>query len=328
MNDRAFDNLTRRLGSATSRRAMLKGLMAGVVGLAAAGRASGASASVSEQCGAGYQQCMDYAEQLHLNCLTQKTCNGRESPAECLSWKLVCQANYTAMAGICRSRYHCQCPSETTRCSSLFGSPSCCEADEYCQGNLFGFAQCVPRCDPCTVWDSATASCQPKECGTCQACDPASGQCVPAGDGSACGSGLSCCQGQCVSSACQGNQVFNDATCQCECAPVSCPPGQTQDPSTCQCACPPTTCPPGQTQDPTTCQCSCPVGTTTCGPFCCGPDKNCCPDAVSGMSCRDPDPNCAGCSFTCGDICCPNGQYCCRAADYSYHCVTSSGATC
>jgi hypothetical protein len=46
------------------------------------------------------------------------------------------------------------------------------------------------------------------------------------------------------------------------------------------------------------------------------------------MACRDQDPNCPDCQYTCGDLCCDQSLYCCRSADYSFHCVASSGDSC
>jgi hypothetical protein len=123
-----------------------------------------------------------------------------------------------------------------------------------------GHVECVPKCSPCEVYDPTNSDqpCQPLECDACQECDPTSGQCAPLDDGTSCGSGLSCCGGNCVSETCTGAQTFNVDTCQCECPQVSCPGGGLPDPTTCECGCsstPPDSCQPPNIWHPETCFC-------------------------------------------------------------------------
>ncbi len=244
----------------------------------------------------------------------------------------------------------CVCPNDGVPCGDATNS-FCCDPSEQCVVNPITLhASCAPACGPCEIYapNDPSGPCIPKQCGQCQQCDPSSNQCVSSSDGTTCGSGLVCCQGGCVSDSCQDSQTFNYDTCQCECAPVSCPDGQHQDPNTCECVCDSgqicngsccdsgqeccngqcvDACPPGQQRDQGSCDCVCSTG-ETCGHECCSDNKVCCPDTLSGMSCRDKDANCSGCTYTCGDICCGQYEYCCRAADYSFHCVGSSGDTC
>lgn len=164
----------------------------------------------------------------------------------------------------------CQCPTGNTICKGPLNQ-TCCQPNEYCQGNAFGGVQCVPKCSACEVYDPTNTAqpCQPLECDACQECDPQSGQCMPSENGASCGSDLFCCGGQCVSETCPGAQTFNETTCQCECPQVSCPGGGLPDPTTCQCGCsstPPDYCTgPNKIWHPETCFCE-----IDCGPYGCG----------------------------------------------------------
>jgi hypothetical protein len=164
----------------------------------------------------------------------------------------------------------CQCPAGDSICKGPLNQ-TCCAPNEYCQGSAFGGVECVPRCSPCETYDptNSVQPCQPLECDACQTCDPTSGQCTPSDNGTACGSDLFCCGGQCVSETCSGAQTFNDTTCQCECPQVSCPGGGLPDPTTCQCGCsstPPDSCVgPNKIWHPETCFCE-----IDCGPYGCG----------------------------------------------------------
>jgi hypothetical protein len=184
---------------------------------------------------------------------------------------------------------------------------ACAEGQECCNG------QCV---DPCP-------SGQPRDPETCQ-CGCVSG--TPCGD-ECCSAGQECCNGQCLDP-CPSGKSRDPETCQCNCASGT-PCGDTccSDTQTCcngQCV---DACPSGQHLDTGTCQCTACESGDPCGPYCCSADKVCCPDSLSGMSCRDPQGNC-GCGVPCGGMCCGQYEFCCRAADYSYHCVASSGDTC
>lgn len=187
-----------------------------------------------------------------------------EDPKNCGACENVCKGDQICQGGTC------SCPSGTNACEGPF-NVACCAPNEYCQSSAFGGVECVPRCSPCEVYDPSNTAqpCQPLECDACQECDPESGQCKPSEDGTACGSNLTCCGGQCVSEVCSGAQSFNLATCQCECPQASCPGGGLPDPTTCQCGCSPT--PPdycvgsNKIWHPETCFCE-----IDCGPYGCG----------------------------------------------------------
>ena len=363
MQDWRFDDLTRTLGKATSRRQVLKGLVAGIVGLSVASSASGASASQPEQCDDTYQQCIDEAEwafKVEIN-----TCWG--DPKERKICKRNAKISRAVHLSICRQE-HCSCPGDTEICNPFLGfvnigTPICCGPSEQCAHNFWGNAKCEPKCTLCETFDPNDPSqpCKPKECPTCETCDATTGQCTPVEDGTTCGNGLVCCHGGCVNDQCTPPEVFNPVTCACVC-----PGGGTFCNNTCvdtynddkncgscgitcsnceQCVSGVCTqidcgsgkdccnghcvdqCPPGQQLDPTTCQCVCTTG-ETCGPFCCSSNKVCCPDALTGQSCRDPNGNC-GCNTPCGDNCCDlYTEVCCRSADYSYHCIPKGSSGC
>lgn len=374
MEERRFDDLTRRLGGATSRRQVLKGLLGGlgaallscvpatvdaaggtcssqqyetcvtdakttydsltahcgtVDGPAWAGSICALAATAeytrllahchSEQCPAG-MACVNDRCCLGANCCQQGEihCPGVGTGIEggtccpagsvcceggcctpdktcCLNFNLtffnpsakqVCTDLQTDAnnCGACNHKCHgqpcvdgkCQpCPSGQSLCKGSFDQV-CCNPQEQCQISGQGSAECVPICD------------------TCETYDPTSQQCVPAIDGTSCGSGLVCCGSQCIDD-CGSGQSLNLDTCTCECAPVSCPAGQVQDPNTCQCsAC----------QQPPDCQ----------------------PPLLWDSS------NCH-CQNTCTEVCEPNGYICCTNTGVQnskglYYCCESSATCC
>ena len=400
-----FDDLTRALGKATSRRQVLKGLLGGVTaasvarggGLAASGCSvaqckADADAHYQEEyqaCkqdgsrGAGFcniwfliERSFNYRKCDRTGCYSGVCC-GQEcanlyiDPQNCGSCGHACQAGAICVAGRCR------CPNDMDSCNGSCADTdsdrnncgACghvCPSGETCSDGQCqcpdGSTMCNGTCVDTQSDDENCGSCG-NACTGCEAC--LGGQCT-----SICGSDGYCCNDEyCVSAQCNPPKIFDPGRCSCvcpfgeECGDTCCtgsqeccqgqcydpcPSGEPRDPATCQCGCSSgiqcgdtccsdgqeccndqcvDACPQGQQRDTGTCGCVCATG-ETCGPHCCSGNDVCCPDTLSGMACRNPDAHCPGCQFTCGDICCDQYQYCCRAADYSFHCVASSGDSC
>ncbi len=301
MQDWRFDDLTRSLGKATSRRQVFKGLLAGVVGITAASQTAKQPVAAAS-CGGGFKECRqeaaDYFHQCRddggglLHCLqfsrTQfDICANSRCPSgsSCCNtgdgYQCIDTASDRDNCGFCGRQCHdanqvctgggCTCADGYTECLSGAGNPypfECCPPGSYCKSG----GGCGQTCDP--------------PCNDCQVCNNGTCTADTAMNAESCGSGKVCCSGQCIDE-----------------------------------------CPPGRSLDQSTCECACDTG-ETCGPYCCSGNKVCCPDVLTGMACKDADPNCPGCQETCGDICCNQGQYCCRAADYSFHCLDTSDVVC
>ncbi len=219
----------------------------------------------------------------------------------------------------------CQCPPDTTTCSSWFNR-TCCQSNERCAVNPVTFlVTCAPICGPCEVYspNDPDGPCVPKECDACQECSPSSGQCVASENGTDCGSGLTCCSGTCVSTICDGSKVFDFDSCTCKCPSVSCPDGETQDPVTCVCGNGGGKggCPPCQTEGDSGCVPDPSVDGLTCGS---------CGKCNSGTCVPDVQRSCPTCS-TCnaGGICdpepdntsCGSNEVCCDG-------VCTAGTSC
>jgi hypothetical protein len=380
-----FDDLTRSLGKGASRRQVLKGLIGGALGLAAASQSTerpvAAAGCQNPDAGGSITECRKAAANAYTVCRAE----GRSffyclitadvaydlcrAPQICPPGQMCCQPNglnecidVQADRNNCGYCSHvcddpsmtcqngaCTCPAGQEQCTAytrtMFAgvqtSTTCCPPNTHCEDDHSVRAHCAKDCDP--------------PCNECQYC--LGGTCHPIlySDNAPCGDGNVCCNGQCIDTQTDSKHCGNcrhacsrsQECCQGRCVDP-CPSGQPRDPETCQCGCASGTpcgdgccdddqtcckgqcvdaCPTGQHRDAETCQCtSCESG-EPCGPYCCAEDKVCCPDKLSGMACRDPDGDC-GCGVSCGELCCGQYEYCCRAADYSYHCVASSGAGC
>lgn len=133
-----------------------------------------------------------------------------------------------------------------------------------------------------------------------------------------CGSGLTVCKGRCVEPCSSLLQRRNPYSCECDCA-THCRPPLVQQ-ADCTCKCPP--CPTGAIQNPRTCVCSCPAGLTLCSDGCknfkadrmncgacgrqCAAGETCCNGQCVSLGA---DPNCGACSINCtarGMTCCPS----------------------
>ena len=338
VQDWRFDDLTRTLGKATSRRQVLKGLVGGLVGISVVGRAAGVSAQVNEECDSEYQHCLDQADFALKADLA--TCIGY--PKEKAACKRSAKLSHRIHQAGCVSK-HCSCPAGTDACHSVlgfvnFGPTVCCEPSEECQHTWLGFAKCEPMCDICEKYDpdDPNEPCKPLECPECQICDQSTGQCTVADDGTSCGTdqvccagactsgdtcdyckgqldgvqcgqGQVCCQEHCTSNQCPANKEFSYDTCQCACT-AQCPPDQLQDPETCACQdlCANKTCGECETCDPTSGDCVPVDNGTTCS------EGTCCDGACTtdGGSCCDE--NAKRCYDQTGAVgpCCPTGQGC------------------
>ena len=132
-----------------------------------------------------------------------------------------------------------------------------------------------------------------------------------------CPSGKVPCNGGCVDPCLSLAQIRNRSTCQCDCA-RSCRPPFIQG-ADCLCKCP--ECKPGfRLQDPRTCKCTCIDGLDLCGDQCvnfqvdrkncgacgieCAPSEGCCLGQCVSLN---EDPNCGGCSKNCS----ARGMTCC-----------------
>jgi hypothetical protein len=378
MEERRFDDLTRALGKATSRRGVLKGLLAGVTAMLA-GNAVNPTQSAAAPGGCDANQCMQRAHTAWTDCQARCkafSCNHwtrTRGQSNCVGCQALCFATYEFTLRDCRE-------------TGCFGEEQCCNGTCAFLGNdENNCGACGHACNPGSVCADGQCECDdPKtncdghcvdtqsdheNCGSCghacTGCEICSlGECS-----SICTDEAPCCNNQCVSTQCDAPKVWDAGSCSCVCPSGNacgnecCTDGQEccnghcydrclddapRDPTTCECGCANgemcgteccsyideccngncvTACPPGQRRDSATCQCVCDTG-EACGPYCCSENKVCCPDTLTGMSCRDPDANCSGCTYTCGDICCGQYESCCRAADYSYHCVASSGDSC
>lgn len=205
MEERGFDELTRRLGAATSRRQVLKGLLGAFVGtlLASLGVKSPPLAFAASTCDAGQiHQCEDQARigfQASLNnCKKLRGMRGEGPAGMALCQAAAAWAFHEALQR-CRNKHGCR------------GNQTCCHG------------QCVD-----TNRDE-------QNCGACDHACP---------DGAVCRGGhchcrrdqVQCANGQCHDAHCPANKTLDPDLCTCVCRKLlDCPPGQSQDPVTCQC---------------------------------------------------------------------------------------------
>ena len=161
------------------------------------------------------------------------------SPTPCDSTGIDCGSTFILDPATCQ----CVCPQPYDRCGD-----TCCFGGATC--NADGSCQCPAGTEPCQ--EVCTPSCP-----TGQYLDPDSCQCTAE---TSCGQGETLCNGQCVSLACQPNQLFDNTTCQCV---NRCSPGQDYCNGTCilvtsdtaNCGFCGNTCPPGMPCIAGTCEC-------------------------------------------------------------------------
>ena len=356
MQDWHFDDLTRTLGKATSRRQVFKGLLSGL-GLALVGRAATAApTSAAPGGGCDAKHCEVQAVKDLMTCnsscsstVCKPTVGGPGLPNPCFGCYATCYGNFRIALHECR----------TTGCS---GAESCCgqtctdlrsdarncgacghacQQGESCSG---GECQCADDRTNCngtcvdTQSDKNNCGSCGNVCSTCQDC--VTGQCVNI----ECADGQTCCNNNCVPLCLNGDQP-DPTTCQCnickgqidgaacdandntklcceqQCVSNTCPQGKTFSLDTCSCQCS-TSCPPDQLQDPDTCQCQDLCADVTC-PEC----QTCDPTSGTRVQADDQTPcgtNQVCCSGTCQDTCgtcpglpCSNGDCCDNNTDWA-----------
>ena len=275
MDGQKFDDITRALATGTSRRRVLKGLLAGAVGVVGLRRAAKVSAGPAgtRVLGESCRETADCTANQNLEC---------QKVAETGAFRCECATGFISCQGQCVS---INCPGggqlDTTTCTCV-----CPTGTELCNNS------CVQSCTSPFVLNTSSCACEcpsstPELCnGACYAA------CAPGFTRNAttcaceCPSGTELCGGQCVT-VCPTGFVRNSTTCQCVC-----PTGQ----EVCQNACY-DLCEDGEVRNPTTCACGCPSGTVLCNGACV---SNVCPSG-SGQTFNE---------TTCSCTCAPNEVFC------------------
>ncbi len=337
MQNWRFDDLTRTLGTATSRRQVFKGLIGGLVA-AAAVRTSNQPTAAAPGC--SVRKCKEEALKetfLYQSTNCKSICQDPKLFVGCIGCQITANRLHRQWVKDCESGDGCLSVTGEVCCGSACvdltrDSSNCgtcghsCAPGETCQGGqctcgdqgLICNGQCIdPQANAkhCGSCDHA--------CGTCQTCD--GGQCVDV----ECGDGELCCGDQCIDVTsdhdnCGGCGVVcaSNQTClhrSCQCVPKTCLPGKTFNQETCECECS-NTCPSGETQNPVTCACQ-----DLCKNVSCGECETCDPTTGHCVEADDETPcgtNQVCCSGTCKDSCnqcsgqpdgagCGNGNVCC-----------------
>ncbi len=352
MQDWRFDDLTRTLGKATSRRQVLKGLLAGL-GATLIGRGAVpdvAAAATAEVC--DRHQCVKQVYKATEDCfhacraLYPPTKFGGSNGAICrfscfansLNQRRECMHNATGcfLDGVCCNQKCVDVQTDSNNCGACgVVCPSRAECSE-------GQCQCdndLTLCDGTCV-DTQTDN---THCGDCQtACDICEtcvdGLCKPI----SCPQGQVCCQAQCVDLCPDGSQPdlntcecnickgqidgascgTNLVCCQEQCVSNQCSSPKTFNDQTCQCECPPTTCPTGQLLDPDSCQCVDLCANKTCGDCqTCDPTSGDCVSVADQTACGAGQVCCSGvCKDSCGPctgLPCSNGDCCPNSSDWA-----------
>lgn len=287
MQDWRFDNLTRTLGQATSRRQVFKGLLGGL-GAALLGRAVGAPGTAAAGC--SVQACERSALD-QLVYMLSSTCQDLCSPEDfregglgaCIGCRVTAHSQYRDALRKCWTGDGCLAPKVCCgrACVDTQSDPNncgacghACSSGETCNNGQCACGQEQTNCNgQCVDTQSDKHNCGScgHACGTCEDC--VLGQCVHI----ECADGQTCCNDNCVP-LCLNGDLPDPATCQCnickgqidgaacdandstkaccqeQCVSTQCPSGKSYSFDTCQCQCT-STCPSGQLQDPETCQC-------------------------------------------------------------------------
>ena len=295
MQDWRFDDLTRTLGRATSRRSVFKGLLGGL-GAAVLGRSLPAHDVAAAGCSSPqYQTCMDNASDQYGELKSQ--CSTTDGPpiggSICLLFATLWYARATER---CRQQFS-NCPPGQQCVNNHCCAPGhCCEAGEVScpapggaggvccpAGNTCCAGGCCPAENACCLEidssgfsgffnPSASQVCadletNPKHCGNCR---------------NDCGD-QPCTHGHCGCGECAQWDENSQ-----KCVPIN-EGGTCSSGTCCHGTCIPT-CPGGQPPDPTTCQC------------------NVCQNQIDGAACDANNANMACCHEQCVDISCPQGK--------------------
>jgi hypothetical protein len=320
MDGERFDRWTRRLAASTSRRTVLKTLIAGLAGgIAASAGFRQAFAAVT--CPDGRPPCRG-RDGLVSCCNECSQCGGAgqgcsggrcRKPASCANGQCVCPPNTQKCGPACCDPAHgttcvdgaCRCLDGRLPCRDKNGADSCCDGCSTCSTTGRG---CRPdACVKPATCNHGECVCPPgrEQCGF-NCCDPAHGMsCVDGG--CQCADGRPACQDS------GGQLVCCDGCSSCDGNGRGCRPGACRRPQSC-----------------TGGQCVCPPGNQLCGATCCDP--------ATGMTCVDGACRCADDRPACQDanglaVCC-NGCSTCNpragrcVTDACQHPQTCSGNQC
>ena len=341
MEERRFDDLTRVLGAATTRRQVLKGIVGGMLAAIAGrtvrpGLAEAAPAEVCDR-----HKCEQEAGQVMVSCLgnCQRTFHrhGFGNPSRLAGCKLGCLSGWELEKQQCRTSPS-GCLTDACcnqQCVSLETDPNNCGAcgnqckpghdciEGQCQCDE-GETNCSGTCVDTETDNNNCGSCG-TVCGDCETCQ--GGECQPV----ECGADEICCQHHCVAQC--GGGPPDPQTCECDpcngqanglscgpqqvccdqlCTSEACPEGRMFDLGTCECVCTPITCPAGQTQDFTTCQCVS-VCTGQADGTNCGTGMECCAQQCVSNQCptgEQFDLGTCACVDKCANVSCDLCQTC------------------
>jgi len=192
MDSNRFDDITKALATGTSRRKMVKGLLAGAAGIVGLRRV--ATLEAAPTCRA-----------LGESCRTDASC--------CSGQHLFCQQIGATGA------QRCECETGFINCGGVCVAgpgPCCVEGQVACGG------ACFNECPSGEVFNTATCTCEcasgTTRCNGECVTNCTGGQVLQADCTCACPTGSEVCQGNCVAS-CSGGQTLDPTTCQCGCGP-------------------------------------------------------------------------------------------------------------
>jgi hypothetical protein len=347
MQNWRFDDLTRSLGKATSRRGVLKGLLGGLAATLV-GRSLHASDAAAAGC--DVKKCKDAALRelfVYENTTCNNLCHDRKLWLACLGCKINANRQYQKWLEDCEKGDGCLTVNNSICCGgicvdSTSDPQNCGGCGHVCPtGATCEFAKCSCPDDQTNCNDHCVdtqtdhdhcGSCE-THCGACQECQ--GGQCVA----KTCAEGTVCCQGNCVPLCLSGDQP-DPTTCQCNickgqidgaacdannaslaccqehCVDTTCPAGKHYDFDICRCQCT-ATCPNGQLQDPETCVCQ-----DLCANVSCSECQTCDPTSGDCVQADDQTP-CGNGQVCCGGTCCTSNKSCCQGV-----CKDSSQGCC